>query len=362
MPKRIETPPNQVAFKTPKTSSAELAKRELSVLKIPPSPCLKRLGYGTGVNVFLYERSPLRGQILSPWAIKKANRAVNVARSTGSDTSGGGAGGTDMITQRMEKEAEILRKLKHLNIIGFRGFKRTSDGSRILAIENGQRALFDIIEDRRDSECTPLAANFILIVIRSVASALDYLHREKRILHGDMKSGNVLVIGDFKVVKICDFGVALRLDENLIVADENEEYVGTEPWSASEVFDEDGVVTNKTDVFALGCVVYETLALEAPHVSKMSCGKDDEESDEDDDDFDIEDIDDSLYRAALGTRPDLPSDLGIEDEEEYEPVLSVFYATTEVDPDKRPSAEAILRSLEESSVESASAKSETEKV
>ena len=45
---------------------------------------------------------------------------------------------------------------------------------------------------------------------------------------------------------------------------QNEEYVGTEPWSASEVLDEDGIVTNKTDVFALGCVVYEMLALEAP--------------------------------------------------------------------------------------------------
>ena len=93
----------------------------------------------------------------------------------------------------------------------------------------------------------------------------------------------------------------------------------------------------------------------------MACGEDDEESDEDAD-FDIEDIDDSLYRAALGTRPELPSDLGIEEEEEYEPVLSVFYASTEVDPDKRPSAEAVLRSLEEGSEESASAKSETEKV
>ena len=57
-------------------------------------------------------------------------------------------------------------------------------------------------------------------VFRSVASALGYLHREKRILHGDMKSGNVLVIGDFKAVKICDFGVALRLDENLAVAED----------------------------------------------------------------------------------------------------------------------------------------------
>ena len=60
---------------------------------------------------------------------------------------------------------------------------------------------------------------------RSVASALDYLHREKRILHGDMKSGNVLVIGDFKIVKICDFGVALRLDENLVVAEDEVTYM-----------------------------------------------------------------------------------------------------------------------------------------
>ena len=73
-----------------------------------------------------------------------------------------------MITQRMDKEAEILRKLKHPNIIGFRGFKGTSDGSRILAIENGQRALFDIIEDRRDSEdiLAPLEASKVLVVIR----------------------------------------------------------------------------------------------------------------------------------------------------------------------------------------------------
>ena len=40
--------------------------------------------------------------------------------------------------------------------------------------------------------------------------------------------------------------------------------MGTEPWSAAEVFDENGIITNKTDVFALGCVIYEMLALEAP--------------------------------------------------------------------------------------------------
>jgi len=41
--------------------------------------------------------------------------------------------------------------------------------------------------------------------------------------------------GNFDSVKLCDFGVALRLDENLIVCGEDESYVGTEPWSAKEV-------------------------------------------------------------------------------------------------------------------------------
>jgi hypothetical protein len=39
-----------------------------------------------------------------------------------------------------------------------------------------------------------------------------------------------------KAVKICDFGVSLKLDENLEAAGgDNGEYVGTGPWSAMEV-------------------------------------------------------------------------------------------------------------------------------
>ena len=86
----------------------------------------------------------------------------------------------------------------------------------------------------------------------------------------------------------------------------------------------------------------------------MGFGKeevDSEDNEDDDDDFE-DSIDDSHYRAALGTRPELPSDLRIDDKEDYAPVLSVFYATTEMDPDKRPSAQALLWSLDEISKES----------
>ena len=45
--------------------------------------------------------------------------------------------------------------------------------------------------------------------------SLQYLHNEKKLLHGDMKSCNVVIKGDFETVKICDVGVSLQLDENM---------------------------------------------------------------------------------------------------------------------------------------------------
>lgn len=43
----------------------------------------------------------------------------------------------------------------------------------------------------------------------------QYLHNEKKLLHGDMKSCNVVIKGDFESIKICDVGVSLLLDENM---------------------------------------------------------------------------------------------------------------------------------------------------
>merc|ERR1711974_76769 len=130
------------------------------------------------------------------------------------------------IAKRLENEANVLKKLSHPNIIGFRGFRREKDGSLILAVENGQKALYDIIQDiveevremnEEEDEVgdppEPLEPANILKVVRGVAAALDYLHTRAKLLHGDMKSGNILIIGDFEEVKLCDFGVTVPVDD-----------------------------------------------------------------------------------------------------------------------------------------------------
>lgn len=66
---------------------------------------------------------------------------------------------------------------------------------------------------------------------------LEYLHHTAYILHGDIKSYNVLVSKDYKIVKLCDFGVSLPLTESLELDNSKGkfEYVGTECWSAPEI-------------------------------------------------------------------------------------------------------------------------------
>ncbi|OBS79953.1 hypothetical protein A6R68_21847, partial [Neotoma lepida] len=191
-------------FKTPN----KLSEKRKSVLcstpcvTVPASPFMQKLGFGTGVNVYLMKRSP-RGLSHSPWAVKKINPLCNDHYRT-------------VYQKRLSDEAKILKNLNHPNIIGYRAFTEASDGSLCLAMEyGGEKSLNDLIEERNKESASPFPAAVILRVALHMARGLKYLHQEKKLLHGDIKSSNVVIKGDFETIKICDVGVSLPLDENM---------------------------------------------------------------------------------------------------------------------------------------------------
>ncbi|XP_069830079.1 lymphokine-activated killer T-cell-originated protein kinase [Dendropsophus ebraccatus] len=320
------------SFKTPckverKKSSA--TSTPSPAFSIPASPFMKKFGYGTGVSVYLMKRSP-KGLSHSPWAVKKVNKQCDKSSK-------------NLYEKRLNEEAKILKNLQHPNIIGYRGIAKTTDGSLCLAMEyGGEKSLNDLIEERSEKSLGPFPADIILKVALNMAQGLKYLHNDKKILHGDIKSSNVVIKGDFESIKICDVGVSLPLDENMIMSDPKAYYIGTESWKPKEALEEDGVITDKADIYAFGLTLWEMMTLSIPHVNLPP------EDDDEEDSFDEDDFDEDAYYEALGTRPPLNMD---ELDDAYQRVIELFFMCSSEDPKERPSAAQIVAALEAENIQ-----------
>jgi PDZ-binding kinase len=127
-------------------------------LRLPSSPLLEKLGCGTGVEVMRFKRSPKTENSSSPWAIKRItkNQLTNV--------------NSEIYGKRLKEEAQILKKLVHPNIVGFRKYTQLSDGRVCLAMEDCSKSLGDILEDRYTNNDGPLPVGQTLKVCKHFVS------------------------------------------------------------------------------------------------------------------------------------------------------------------------------------------------
>lgn len=314
---------SQAEFCTPKKPTQAL----LNKIKIPPSPYMKKIGFGTGVAVYELERSPAYNKLRSPWAIKKLLKRKKV---------------NTLLQSRLKTEAEILRKLVHPNIVGFRAYVESKDGNNILAMEECTGCLGDLIEDQDDNDKGPFVAKTITKVALDVAQALSYLHNTALLMHCDLKSYNILIKGDFEICKLCDFGICLPVTKDGILDIEKApgaEYAGTKAWSAPEVLGYPQDISAKADIYSFGLIIWEMIAL-CPPISEdiadniSNCSE-----------MDSDKLDDLIEKMSSRKRPAIPSnvDLG----EEYAHILEVYYCCTYEDKKLRPTAVDLMVILED---------------
>ncbi|NXD46342.1 TOPK kinase, partial [Copsychus sechellarum] len=307
---------------------------------IPASPFMQKLGFGTGVNVYLMKRSP-RGLSRSPWAVKKISSSCSQSQRS-------------LFQKRLQEEAQKLRKLQHPNIVGYRALTRAPDGSLCLAMEfGGEHSLNARIEERRERGLGAFPAPTILHVALCMARGLQYLHTEQRLLHGDIKSPNVVVRGAFDSVKICDVGVSLPLDENLEGGipgnsqniqgfwgeQEFQAFWGFWGWAGNSG-NGGGKTQGSFPARALGIFWLPRDLLGMFRWGRWNLL---EECRDGSDSFSEESFDEDSYYAALGSRPALPPEAM---DPSQESVRELFGACTAREPRQRPAAARIVEALE----------------
>lgn len=108
-----------------------------------------------------------------------------------------------------------------------------------------------------------LSVEAALQIARDVAAGLDYAH-SRGVIHRDVKPGNILLSGDHAVVT--DFGIAKALSD--VDGDQLTHTgiaVGTPAYMSPEQAASGGDIDGRSDIYSLGCVLFEMLAGEPPY-------------------------------------------------------------------------------------------------
>ncbi|VVB00675.1 unnamed protein product [Arabis nemorensis] len=161
-------------------------------------------------------------------------------------------GKSDKDIHSLRQEIEILRKLKHENIIEMLD-SFENEREFCVVTEFAQGELFEILED---DKCLP--EEQVQAIAKQLVKALHYLH-SNRIIHRDMKPQNIL-IGAGSVVKLCDFGFARAMSTNTVVL---RSIKGTPLYMAPELVREQPY-NHTADLWSLGVILYELYVGQPP--------------------------------------------------------------------------------------------------
>lgn len=152
-------------------------------------------------------------------------------------------------------ESKVLSRLKHPNIIAY--YENFLDEQSIVIVMEYAPGgtLYDYLQQR---EGKLLSEEEVLYYFSQIVLALHHVHSQQ-ILHRDLKSHNILLSEKKNVIKIGDFGISK------ILSSKSKAYtvVGTPCYISPELC-EGKPYNQKSDIWALGCTLYELLTLKRP--------------------------------------------------------------------------------------------------
>ena len=158
--------------------------------------------------------------------------------------------------QQLKEELKLARSITHPNVLRTYDFGNV-DGVPFISMEYVRGVTLRYLLRKRG----PLPHSAGLHLARQLCRGLVAVHAEG-ILHRDIKPGNVLVESSGNA-KLMDFGIARPTDDSSLDHAEAGMIIGTPDYQAPEQV-EGREPTPRSDIYALGLLIYETFAAERP--------------------------------------------------------------------------------------------------
>lgn len=158
------------------------------------------------------------------------------------------------VVERFQREAAVLREIRHPAIVRLVAFDRARDGTWWLAMEH---LVGKTLKDRL-SHGGPFMPRNAWPVLAAVCDGVSLAHA-KGILHRDLKPENILLLeSGLPPCKILDFGLSrYTAKPDRITATGT--VLGTPRYMAPEMLAENAPVDERADVFAIGAIAFEML-------------------------------------------------------------------------------------------------------
>ena len=157
-------------------------------------------------------------------------------------------------------ESNILAKLDHPNIIKFYDVFESKKPKHMINIVTEYADGGDLSEKikERKNKNNNFTESEILDYFTQICLAIRHIHK-KKIIHRDLKSGNIFLMKN-GFVKLGDFGIAKGFQKTM---DKAKTMVGTPYYLSPEIL-ENKPYDSKSDIWALGVLLYEMMTFKMP--------------------------------------------------------------------------------------------------
>ena len=171
--------------------------------------------------------------------------------------------GAMTIMRRFQQECSFLSAIRHPNIVQYLGsYQDPETQLPVLLMELMDDSLTQFLERFQE----PLPYHTQVNICHDIALALAYLHSND-ILHRDLSSNNVLLIGAGNRAKVTDFGMAKLFSINRTTMTPLTMCPGTMAYMSPEALDDPPIYTSKLDTFSFGVLGIQVITQQFPNPS-----------------------------------------------------------------------------------------------